>query len=427
MTKLVYTKYIVKVDVDCNNNKFWSCKVYSDGTFEREWGRVGYNKRTQAQKFFYENEAMKEALKIKRKKERDGYKEIELLSDKGESRKKLDNKNVMDIAIKELAKDKGSDVKRLITRIANENIHNIIDNTSLSYDESTGLFSSALGIVGLDSILKAEFELNIIESCMKKKDFNSIKMKSAVSNYMTLIPQYVGSKIKIESIFGDKDKILKQRTILSDLKDSVEFVTNGNGKEKNDKLNKVKHFNTHIELVKDKNIISYVKEKYEKGRQKNHVSSSLKVKRVFDIKLDEMLDNYEKQKKSMGNERKLWHGSRTGNILSIFKTGMNIPQRGSGHVTGRMFGDGLYFSDQSTKALNYSYGFWSGKRDSNCYTFICNVLLGESYIPKNHDLNMHTKGYDSVFAKGGYSGVMNNEFVVYKPCQVSPRWLVEFG
>ena len=77
MTKLVYTKYIVKVDVDCNNNKFWSCKVYSDGTFEREWGRVGYNKRTQAQKFSSENEAMKEALKIKRKKERDGYKENE--------------------------------------------------------------------------------------------------------------------------------------------------------------------------------------------------------------------------------------------------------------------------------------------------------------------------------------------------------------
>lgn len=427
MTKPVYAKYIVKVDVDCNNNKFWSCKVYDDGTFIREWGRVGGSKREQTNKYSDESVAMREALKIKRSKERDGYKEIELLSDNdGFNKKRLDNKSVMDIAIKELAKGKGVAVKSLIARIANENIHNIIKNTNLSYNEDTGLFSSALGVVSMDSILKAEFELNIIESCVKKKDFGTQKVKVAVSNYLTFIPQSVGSKLDIKFLFGSNDKILKQRTILSDLKDSVNFVENKKDSKINNKNEKIKHFNTHIELVKDKKIISYVKEKYERGKMNNHASSKLKVKRVFDVKLEGMLKNYETQKSKMKNERKLWHGSRTGNILSILKDGMHIPKRTAGHVTGRMFGDGLYFSDQSTKALNYSYGFWSGKRDANCYAFICNVLLGESYTPKNYDINMHKKGYDSVFAKGGYSGVMNNEFIVYKTEQVSPRWLVEF-
>ena len=108
------------------------------------------------------------------------------------------------------------------------------------------------------------------------------------------------------------------------------------------------------------------------------------------------------------------------------KNGMIIPPANASHCTGRMFGSGLYFSDQSTKSLNYAYGWWSGTRDNNCYMFLSKVLMGKSYTPKGWSgCNSIPKGYDSIFAKAGVSGVQNNEMIVM-PNQVCPEYLIEF-
>ena len=57
------------------------------------------------------------------------------------------------------------------------------------------------------------------------------------------------------------------------------------------------------------------------------------------------------QGEPIGNVMELWHGTRVENVLSILKGGLIIPKSSAGHVTGRMFGDGVYFSDQSTNPL----------------------------------------------------------------------------
>ncbi|MGG2383099.1 hypothetical protein, partial [Salmonella enterica] len=66
--------------------------------------------------------------------------------------------------------------------------------------------------------------------------------------------------------------------------------------------------------------------------------------------------------KKVGNIKELWHGTRVGNVLSIMKGGFVIPPSNASHVTGRMFGNGVYFSDQSTKSLNYAYGCAPGQK-----------------------------------------------------------------
>jgi len=244
---------------------------------------------------------------------------------------------------------------------------------------------------------------------------------------LVLIPQKVGSKLTVESVFKDKTSILAQETILDDLESSINFVMNNNLNTDNKEIDNKKLFDLEISLVKDEKIINYVKEKFNRGINHTHSCSHLKVKRVFDIKINHMLEEYEKVKDSIGYERKLWHGSRTGNILSILKNGMIVPKKTESHVTARMFGDGIYFSDQSTKALNYSYGYWSGGgRDRNCYAFICNVLLGKQYIPNSYREKLPKAGYNSTFAKANHSGVLNNEMIVYNTNQISPRYLVEF-
>ena len=125
----------------------------------------------------------------------------------------------------------------------------------------------------------------------------------------------------------------------------------------------------------------------------------------------------------------LWHGTRASNLLSILKGGLVIPSSSSSHVTGRMFGDGLYFSDQSSKSLNYSYGYWGGgSRDNNCFMFMCKVKMGKYYVPRgSYDGPFPRKGHDSVYAKASRSGVRNNEMIVYSTDQANLVYLIEFS
>jgi poly [ADP-ribose] polymerase len=82
-------------------------------------------------------------------------------------------------------------------------------------------------------------------------------------------------------------------------------------------------------------------------------------------------------------------------------------------VTGRLYGDGIYASDISTKALGYAYGYWSGRRDDNCFMFLLDMAMGDYYLPKRSNYTSTrypASGYDSTFAKEG-TGIMNNEMI----------------
>jgi poly [ADP-ribose] polymerase len=92
-----------------------------------------------------------------------------------------------------------------------------------------------------------------------------------------------------------------------------------------------------------------------------------------------------------------------------------------------MFGDGLYFSDQSTKALNYATNFWRGGGSTRrIFMFLADVAMGKAYTPSGWGRDFPRKGYDSTFAKGGKSSVSNNEMIVYKTNQANLKYLIEF-
>ena len=158
-----------------------------------------------------------------------------------------------------------------------------------------------------------------------------------------------------------------------------------------------------------------------------HVTSGYKIKKVYKVKIGAMNDAYEKNGKKIGNIMELWHGSKCSNLLSILKKGLIIPPSSSGHVTGRMFGDGLYFSDQSTKALNYATNFWgSGGSTRRVFMFLADVAMGKAYTPSGWSSSLPKRGYDSTFAKAGQSGVRNNEHIVYNTYQANLKYLIEF-
>jgi len=59
--------------------------------------------------------------------------------------------------------------------------------------------------------------------------------------------------------------------------------------------------------------------------------------------------------------------------------------------------------------------------------FLADVAMGSEHIPASRDWGKHypVKGSDSTFAKAG-TRFMNNEMIVYKTCQATLRYLVEF-
>ena len=75
------------------------------------------------------------------------------------------------------------------------------------------------------------------------------------------------------------------------------------------------------------------------------------MKTVLAVKNKYTNDRYIACKKEKGIENRgchlLWHGSRTENWWSIFKNGLTL--NNNAIVTGKMFGQGLYFAPKAEK------------------------------------------------------------------------------
>lgn len=130
----------------------------------------------------------------------------------------------------------------------------------------------------------------------------------------------------------------------------------------------------------------------------------------------------------VGNIHPLFHGSRPQNILGICKSGLLMRPPGV-YITGSMFGNGLYFADQSSKSEQYSFGGgWGTRNGSNtCFMFVADVALGKikGYEDAQSHLTKPPAGYDSVQGKKGRY-LYHNEFIIYDLKQHVLKYLIEF-
>jgi len=421
------------------HNKFWYVTVYDDGDLETEYGRVGEPGKTSRKSFGSIERATVEAEKAIKKKQkgkpvkgrpgiRDSiYDEIEVASiiAVGNNGKKAGNSDLGVKASEQIAKG-DKEIEKLVGTFVKTNKHNITSNTTLKYDEKTGLFSTPVGVVGQSNINQARKSLAKIRTAVESGKTENPKL---IDEYLRLVPQDVGRKRpSIDLICPNLGAVDKQVSILDSLQASLDMINKVDDVE--DQKNETpeeKIWDITIKLNDDQNVLKMVEKLYNKTRQRQHACHSLNVSRIFDIDHAGMTSLFDNVGSKIGSVWKLWHGTRIGNILSILSKGMIIPPANASHCAGRMFGDGLYFSDQSTKSLNYAYGFWDGgSRDNVCYMFLVDVAMGKHYTPRSWSERLPKSGYDSTFAKAGVSGVRNNEMIVYKTAQAKPRYLVEF-
>ena len=440
MSNLIREEKYIKTMADKNKNKVWFIRQYDDNTIVTEFGRVRENNKglqSRSKVFPSEAAATKFVEKKIREKLRDGrngeipYRPMDKMLDTGSASnvKVIEHNNLAQIAKEDITFN-SPEVEKLLNYLTKTNVHNITSNTKLTYNADTGLFQTPYGIVSKEGIDESRDYLSIIGQHVQDDTLDGKEFINALNNFLMLIPQDIGMK-NPKTLFQTQDDVYKQNDILDSLEASYQQiltqpVDNDSGKTK--KREKV--FNTQLDLVEDGKIIDRIIRKYNDTKSGMHVSSSLKVKKVYTVTIEAMSKAFKNNGMSLKNIREFWHGTRCGNLLSIARSGLCVVPSTASHVCGRMWSDGLYFADSSSKSLNYSVGYWDSKSyDTNCFMFLANVALGKEHFPKRGDSWGYKlpKGYNSTTATVANTGLKHNEYVVPNAYQCDLTYLIEFS
>jgi poly [ADP-ribose] polymerase len=415
-----------------NNNKFWNVELHADNSVICRWGRQGDNGQSKTFSKSSQAEAEKFIDKKVREKTKKGYTENEFVD--GAVTSNVTVKSVAKGSLESIAQNqiryKNKNVATLVSYLTKVNAHNVTSATGgqIKFNDTTGLFSTEQGVVSQNTIDKANDLLVEIGDLVSAGNYDG-NMIPLTNQYLMLIPQKIGRRGLVHADFwATLSKVQDQKQILDSLQASLVSASTQTGRKKTVKVKEEKVFDVQLDLVENGRTIDKIKKMYQGSRQSAHACHHLEVKKVYSVDINTVRSAFEKDGATMDEIWELWHGTRASNLLSILKGGLIIPPSSSGHVTGRMFGNGIYASDQSTKALNYAYGYWDNKgKDNNCFMFLLDMAMGNYHVPKRWGSNFPVRGSDSTFAKGRVSGVGNNEMIVYRTSQVNLKYLVEFS
>jgi len=346
-----------------NNNKFWEYTLYSDGTAMTAYGRVGVTRKENFPSPAKALDKWRTKTRASNKPEK-RYSEVKAVGSGGNASSSgtaVKSAALKDIARKQI-KSSNPLTQELIDYCAKVNVHTIMKQSGgkITFDASSAQFKTPLGVIAPDQVSDARKLLVTISDFVSDNDFGNRKFNSTLESYLRLIPHGVGmKKITPELIFPNTQSVLAENTLLDGLETSFIDVTTKPKKKTGTKKDTAPQiFNVELVHVTDKKVLSYIKNLYQKTRKSMHQSNSLSVHAVYTVKIAVMSNAFDKYGATLQDIRPLWHGTKASNLLSILKGGLIIPSSSSGHVTGRMYGDGVYASSVSTKALNYATNFW---------------------------------------------------------------------
>lgn len=162
-----------------------------------------------------------------------------------------------------------------------------------------------------------------------------------------------------------------------------------------------------------------------------------KVANVYKVNCPEHAERFEKYCNQNGIDKNhtkfLWHGSRNENWLSIIKLGLLL--KPNAQITGKMFGNGIYFAPKAKKSWNYtSYrgAFYTNGSSSFAVMGVYETAYGEPYHPTRGEnwnftqLFLKKSGKNCVHAEGGTCGLINDEIIFYDEGAMCLRYVVEF-
>lgn len=416
---------LIKVDTRANNNKFYELTELPNGGAAARWGRVGAS--GQRQTYDYPG-AFREKLAEKTRK---GYQVFSGDSPATPSAapQALPTDRILASLFDEKART--SAASSFVASLVRNNRHAITDATGGKITVNTsGAVTTALGPVTRAQVLEARSVLTALSSQLSTGSFTRVDRE----RYLTLIPQKVRDVTTTDWITGTW--VQQQR----DLLDALDTAVSMSAPAADDAPAALPFRHTVSELDSSSEEFAAINKRFAASVNQGHMTANYRLVRVWKL-TDSSRDTWEKHKEALKHHRTLWHGTTAGNVLSILRTGLICPPSSDSRyaTSGRMFGDGVYFSDQSTKSLNYAAGFWNRNTGSgNPMMFLADVVMGREYrpdgsasytsVPRAARTGKDYKGrpYNSIFVRAGACGVRNNEMIVWNTEQISLGYLCEF-
>lgn len=443
-----------------NNNKFYSLELQiNEKTNEyalfSHYGRITGDSVTGGiyevrEDYYSEASASKDFEGIIKKKKRgknvtkdgqkyrESYEEIDIVSSSVGSSNVKNNTAVIKSKKKidtNVFNSFGKKETSILKMLEEENIHEITSSTTMTYT-SNGL-QTPLGPLTFKHLSKAKDVLDKINGELQTNTKTNLSnsMKLLNNEYLSLIPRNMGNHISDSQLIATGQKVLDEYDLLKQMETAIQITDMKDTKE--DAFD----IGFHMKAA-PKAVFEEIRKQIEISRKHTNLSH-LKVKQVYQVENFKERERYEayadiikaeKPARRKASSHKLdyqevdlFHGSKNANILSILMNGIYVPPSNASHVTGRMFGNGVYGADSSTKALNYSAGFWDGRRNKNksMFCFVMRFALGKVYETKHSLYSGTPSGYNSIYAKGG-ADLKNNEYIVPRPDQTTMSYLVEF-
>ena len=440
--------HLIKSDPVNNNNKFWRGSLMDNGDVLCEWGRVG--DIGQSKMFPNAGESFLER-KVREKKTcgRNGeiaYREIEIIdSDVSVTNSTVTSSDIKSLAMKQIkTSNPNKEVSNLIEYMTKVNIHNIAEfsGNKIQYNYDKGMFQTELGLVSQSVIDSARNTLVGIGDCVAKGNYKK-ELMEYTRDYLMSIPQNIGRhKLDLKEFWSDLSKVQQQNSVLDGLQASLVQATSNLSNPSSPKIDipEVQVFNVELDVISDKKITKRIFDYYYETRSRMHTCYDYKPKNLWKVSINNMREAFEKDGSKMKNIVDAFHGTSSENLLSLLRSGFLVRPPSSAHISGKLFGNGIYgaplkrtngklISGSSTKALNYSTNYWGGKSGQRIFMFFIQMAMGDFYTPTSNNyssISYPVKGYDSTWAFGEHSGVRNDEAIVYKTSQCNIEYLVEF-
>lgn len=259
------------------------------------------------------------------------------------------------------------------------------------------------------------------------------------SQFYSAIPTSSGNRAL--KLIDTDDDISAQQQVLEDLH-YISYI--GKSQHKNAYL-QYSELNTQIQLVNDQQTINEIR-KYLGNNYGSTHHIGLNIINIYEINKAEEIRKF-KEFQNLHNRQLLWHGTRIENIAGILSSCFMLNPNAK--INGKMFGNGIYFADSSSK----SAGYISANMDGVGFMLLCEVALGNSHKNVNaHNYLKAPDGFHSVMGCGRWQPdtethvikddgliipigkleekepsnyLLYNEYIVYNTSQIRMKYLVE--
>lgn len=251
--------------------------------------------------------------------------------------------------------------------IANENIRKIVARLQ-QYAITTikNNFDINIDLVTDDMIYEA---LNIIYSLSEYntvEDFNKelLRLFSVIPRKMHNVKEFLSENEK------DFIEIMKREEDLLDV--VMGQISQNKLSQKNDKkdITILEEMGLEFAEVSEEEVILIKK---ELGSESYKFHNAWRIKNIAqEDKFDKFVED-----ENIENTRLLWHGTRSENIWSILCNSLKL--KPNAIITGKMFGNGIYFAPKAKKSLGYTSlagSYWSNGNNNTGFMILNEVAYG---------------------------------------------------